>query len=176
MNTTFVMPPNSYLINGSSLPYYIHEYNPGCLQRDINNYVARTWFNFTAVQAAVEAENMKAFTDRYFGVVGSNNLGLLSSSFFILGNGNARGSAQDPVWWSLMAMHDRTYSSWQLRHSAQANSLIGTATPLNLPPSDNVTLDTVMPGWGTFESNAYTVGDLLNTTAGPFCYEYDEAI
>lgn len=174
LTTTTVPPSNQFLINGSTLPYFIHEYNPNCLRRDLNTYVAQTWCNFTAVQVAAEARDFTAFNNYHFGVIGGGSLGLLSGGFFTLGGSSSPlGTAQDPIWWSLMAWHDRTYSSWQTRHPDIADSVHGTMTAMNLPPSSNVTLGTALPGWGVLESNTYTIGDLINTTAGPFCYKYD---
>ena len=46
----------------------------------------------------------------------------------------------------------------------------GTITINNLPPSRNATLDdTVELG---FNAGGYRLGDLLDTTDGPFCYIY----
>lgn len=49
-------------------------------------------------------------------------------------------------------------------------------TANNVPPSANVTLDSVEPGWGYFEGETLLVSDLISTTAGPFCYRYDQVL
>lgn len=46
-------------------------------------------------------------------------------------------------------------------------------TANNVPPSDEVTLDSVLPDWGYLETRPVTVRELLSTTEGPFCYQYD---
>ena len=67
---------------------------------------------------------------------------------------------------------DKVYTDWQLANPDAANDVDGTETFANVPPSAVVTANTYQPDWGYF-SPSVTVGDLLNTTAGPFCYKYE---
>ena len=86
-------------------------------------------------------------------------------------------SAQDPIWYPLHTMIDHVYTSWQANYPDLAYQLDGsTGTALNTPPSDVVTLDTIEPDWGYFQEASIPVRDLMSTTAGPFCYQYDVII
>lgn len=166
---------NQFLINGTEPPHSVYNKNETCLTRDLNTFAAQTWCNYTAVQAAVQAKDMKTFEDMINGVIGGGSLGIHSGAHFIMGSpaSNIFVSAQDPIWYPLHTMLDRVYTSWQMRHPDLATSVHGTMTAQNLPPSNNVTLDSVVPDWGYFDTDSWTIGDLISTQAGPFCYKYD---
>lgn len=169
---------NQFLLNGTEPPHSVYDKKETCLTRDLNTFAAQTWCNYTAVQVAVEAPDLPTFEDLVNGVIGGGSLGIHSGAHFIMGSpaSNIFVSAQDPIWYPLHTMLDRVYTSWQIRHPDIANSVHGTQTAQNLPPSANVTLDTIVPDWGYFDLNQYSVGELMSTTAGPFCYKYDLAI
>ena len=82
----------------------------------------------------------------------------------------------DPIWWPLHTFLDNIYTSWQIRHPDIANVTYGTETAVNLPPSANVTLNTIEPDWGYFQMDPIAAGELISTTSGPFCYRYDVAL
>ncbi|KAK5071575.1 hypothetical protein LTS08_004681 [Lithohypha guttulata] len=178
MNRTMNVVTNQFLLNGTQPPHSIYNKNETCLTRDLNTFAAQTWTNYTAVQVAVESPNLKVLEDRLNGVIGGGSLGIHSGAHFIMGApaSNIFVSAQDPIWYPMHTMLDRVYASWQIRHPDIANSVHGTMTAQNLPPSANVTLDTVIPDQGYFNMAPYTIGELISTTAGPFCYKYDLAI
>ena len=142
-------------------------------------FAAQTWTNYTAVQTAVEAPSLEVFDTLLNGVIGGGALGIHSGAHFIVGSpaSNIFVSAQDPIWYPLHTMLDRTYVSWQARHPGLAKDTFGTQTAQDLPPSANVTLNTIVPDAGYFsKGKQYTVGDLISTTSGPFCYKYDSNI
>ena len=64
------------------------------------------------------------------------------------------------------------YVQWQKAHPDIYDQMFGTMTANNVPPSANVTLDTMEPDWG-YLHESMPVKDLISTTAGPFCYDYD---
>lgn len=169
---------NQFLLNGTEPPHSVYDKNETCLTRDLNTFSAQTWCNYTAVQIAVEAPDLKTFEDLVNGVIGGGSLGIHSGAHFIMGSpaSNIFVSAQDPIWYPLHTMLDRVYTSWQIRHPDLANSVYGTETAQNLPPSANVTLDTLVPDQGYFNLQQYSIGELISTTSGPFCYKYDLAI
>lgn len=174
---TFTMQPVSvnFLVNGTTPPHSIYNKNESCLTRDLNTYAAQTWLNYTAVQTAVEAPDLSTLDVLLNGVVGGGSLGIHSGAHFTLGSpaSNIFVSAQDPIWYPLHTMLDRVYTSWQIRHPDIANQVDGTMTANNAPPSANVTVDSIVPDWGYFDTNQYTIAELQSTTAGPFCYRYD---
>lgn len=179
-NLITTMPPVSidYLINGTDIPHSVYDRVDSCLTRDLNTYAAQTWTNYTAVQVAVESPDLASFSQVINGVLGGTSLGIHSGAHFVVGPpaSNIFVSAQDPIWYPLHTMLDRTYVSWQARHPDQAEDVFGTETAVNKPPSPNVTIDTIVPDLNYFDTNVYTVGELLSTTAGPFCYVYDTNI
>ncbi|KAK4150399.1 hypothetical protein C8A00DRAFT_46195 [Chaetomidium leptoderma] len=63
------------------------------------------------------------------------------------------------IWQNLGDPQDRTYQVW------------GTQTAWNMPPSDNVTLDTPVP-FGSL-SDPKPIRELVSTIDGPFCYIYE---
>jgi len=174
MNRTVDDISIDFLINGTAPPQSAYAKNESCLTRDLNTFVAQTWCNYTAVQQVVEAPDIDTFQLLLNGVVGGS-LGIHSGAHFIMGSpaSNIFVSAQDPIWYPLHVMLDRVYTSWQIRHPDLANATWGTYTPINAPPSANVTLDSIVPSRGYFDTQTYTIGELESTTAGPFCYKYD---
>lgn len=179
MNTTMAPISNQFLLNGTEPPQSVYNRREKCLTRDLNTFVAQTWTNYTAVQEAVEAEDLDEFETLVNGVIGGGALGIHSGAHFIMGNpaSNIFVSAQDPIWYPLHTMLDRVYTSWQARHPDNADEMWGTETAQNLPPSPNVTLSTVIPDAGYFsKGQQWTMGELISTTAGPFCYRYDTNI
>lgn len=179
MNYTMAPVSNGFLLNGTEPPHSVFNRNEKCLTRDLNTFVAQKWCNYTAVQEAVEAPNLLKFEEAVNGVIGGGALGIHSGAHFIMGNpaSNIFVSAQDPIWYPLHTMLDRVYTSWQARHPEMANNTWGTQTAQNLPPSANVTLDTVIPDAGYFsKGQQWTMRELMSTTAGPFCYKYDSNI
>ena len=69
-------------------------------------------------------------------------------------------------------MIDRVWWTWQnLDLKNRQNSIAGTLTFLNNPPSRNATLDDVL-SLGYVGSANITIKDAVSTLAGPFCYVY----
>lgn len=167
-----------FLISGQSLPNTTFNYNASCLIRDLNSYVAQTYTNYGLVTQAAHSSNASALESNLNGIIGGSTLGVHSAGHFTVGGlmDSIHVSVQDPVWWMLHANIDRIYTSWQQLNPAVASQLYGTETANNAPPSANVTLDTIEPDWGYFDSSKISVGDLVSTMSGPFCYTYDSLI
>ncbi|EXJ83502.1 hypothetical protein A1O1_07125 [Capronia coronata CBS 617.96] len=162
-----------------TLPADAFAYNEICLQRDLNAYVSQTYTNQAQLTAAAHADNATHLEFLLNGVIGSSSLGIHSGAHFSVGGqmNSIHVSAQDPVWYPLHTMIDKVYTSWQANYPERASQLDGsTGTALNTPPSDVVTLDTIEPDWGYFQLSPIQVRELISTTAGPFCYQYDNVI
>ena len=68
-------------------------------------------------------------------------------------------------------MIDRVFWTWQnLDLDSRRDVVAGTLTMKNEPPSRDTTLDDIIDLGGLAEP--YRLGDLLDTTGGPFCYIY----
>jgi tyrosinase len=169
--------PSSYLLN-DTLPGDAFALNPNCLSRDLNVYVASTYTNSDLTVAATHASDGEDFELALNGIIGQASLGIHSGAHFQIGG--ARGqmssihvSAQDPIWYPMHTFVDLVHDSWQKNNPDIFDDLSGTMTAGNVPPSNEVTLDSILPDWGYLEPGPIYVRDLLNTTAGPFCYTYD---
>lgn len=162
---TGVLPKNAYALNES------------CLMRDLNPYVAETWTNMTQVVDTTYSSSAYALELALNGVIGSASLGVHSAAHFSIGGqmNSIHVSAQDPIWYPLHTFIDLIYTSWQTNNPDLASDLYGTETALNVPPTANVTLSTAEPDWGYFGASV-PISDLISTTAGPFCYQYDQLI
>lgn len=180
MEVTMQVIPSSFVVNGLDLPPTAFQKNVSCLTRDLNSYAAQTWTNYDALNEALASPNISDFSTQINGVVGGGKLGLHSGAHFVVGApaSSLYVSPMDPIWYPLHTFLDVLYTSWQLRHPDIANTVYGTLTAINLPPSDNATLDSVMPDVDYFSApfGDSTIGELISTTSGPFCYKYDVAL
>jgi tyrosinase len=178
MVTTLKFIDPSVLITGVPLNQSAYAYFPSCLTRDLNEFVAATWTNETEVVAAVHSPDAASFELALNGVIGGSSLGIHSAAHFSIGGpmDSIHVSPQDPIWYPLHAMIDHVYASWQIQNPSLADTLSGTMTAINIPPSANVTLTSIEPTWGYFDETPIMVGELISTTSGPFCYQYDTVI
>lgn len=172
--TTFAPIDIGVALSGGPLPATAFDYNPTCLVRDLNSYVANTWTTQAEVDAALASPDIATFQAAINGNVTGGNLGLHLGAHFSVGGiaSNLFSSPQDPIWYLLHSYMDKVYTTWQDENPDAALGVSGTETFSNVPPSANVTADTYEPDWGYFYPSVQ-VGDLLNTTAGPFCYRYE---
>lgn len=178
METTLANIDPSVLINGTPLLPTAFDLVPNCLVRDLNQYVAQTYTNQAQLVAATHAVSAADFEFQLNGVIGGSSLGIHSGAHFEIGGpmDSIHVSPQDPIWYPLHTMIDLVYTSWQINNPSFATEVSGTGTALNIPPSPNVTVDSVEPDWGYFQLEPFTIGDLQSTTSGPFCYQYDQVI
>jgi tyrosinase len=80
-------------------------------------------------------------------------------------------SPGDPVFYLHHAQIDRVWAIWQnLDPPNRQNTIFGTGTFQNIPPSANVTMDDYVSVGVLNEPKK--VRELLSTVAGPFCYVY----
>lgn len=172
--TTFAPIDIGVALSGGPLPPTAFNYNPACLTRDLNSYVANTFTTQAEVDAAIALPDIASFQDAINGNVTADNLGLHLGAHFTVGGiaSNLFTSPQDPIWYLLHAYMDKVYTAWQDANPAAAYYVSGTETFSDTPPSADVTVDTYEPDWGYFYPSV-TVGSLLNTKGGPFCYKYE---
>ena len=163
------------VIASGMIPANAYAYNESCLTRDINQYVSSRWTNYAEIVNASLAPSQAEFEYELNGVIGTDALGIHSGAHLSIGGvmNSVHVSAQDPVWYALHTFIDVVYTSWQKNNPDIFDEVYGTETALNIPPSPNVTLDTVLPDWGYFQPAGHTIRDLISTTGGPFCYDYD---
>ncbi|KKY25721.1 putative fad binding domain-containing protein [Phaeomoniella chlamydospora] len=174
-NRTFNTIPTSILTSGGPLPSDAFAKNSTCLTRDLNPSVAAANLNQTAIDVALASTSMSEFQFLLNGSPVKQVLGIHSGAHFTVGDpgSNIFVSVQDPIWWPLHTMLDNLYVQWQALHPDIALQQYGTETAEDVPASANVTLETTTPDWGYFEQRGFKVGELVNNTAGPFCYRYE---
>ena len=172
--------PIAFLRNGT-LPADAYAYQPNCLSRDLNAYIASTYTNPSSIQAATHAPDAEALEVAMNGAIGSASLGIHSGAHFQVGGSAGQMSSihvspQDPIWFMMHTYVDLVYDRWQRNNPEVRDDVSGTMTANNVPPSEVVTLDSIMPGFGCLDESDIRVRDLLDIQAGPFCYEYDVQI
>ncbi|KPI42540.1 uncharacterized protein AB675_9479 [Cyphellophora attinorum] len=159
MNYTMQVIPSNLLSQGAPLPPTTFVKNESCLTRDLNDAVSTLYLNQTAYEQALAAPDQATFSVLLNGVFGGAALActplLTSQSALPL----ARSSSHHKIRSDL--------------HPEIADQLYGTMTAVNIPPSANVTLESVVPDFGYFKEDPITIGELISTTAGPFCYRYE---
>jgi tyrosinase len=169
--------PISTITSGTGLPAGTFDLNQRPLTRDLNQYIANTWSTQAALDNLLACSNADCFELYMSGVPGSSSLGMHSSGHFITGGIGADffASPQDPFFFLHHAEVDRIFTTWQGMHPDAALGLSGTETCLNIPPSPNATLASWEPDWG-YLFPSVQVGELMSTSAGPFCYTYDTLV
>ena len=152
------------------------DYNPRCFKRDLTTALIQRYANFTSVVSLILNNNAIAdFQLAMQGVPGSGSIGVHGGAHYSMGGDPGRDvfvSPGDPAFWLHHGMIDRVWWIWQnLDLAKRQNAISGTGTFLNLPPSANTTLDTVID-LGYAAGQPIAMRELMSTTAGPFCYIY----
>jgi len=150
-------------------------YNPRCLKRSLTDQVNRAFANGSAVLNTLMQPDIDSFQMIMQGIPGSGNLGVHGGGHYSMGGDPGRDvftSPGDPAFYLHHSMIDRTWWIWQMMNPAdRQNAIAGTNTFLNNPPSANTTLADLVD-FGFAAGPPRPLGDLMSTTAGPFCYVY----
>lgn len=109
---------------------------------------------------------------------GANYLGPHGGGHWSMGGDPGRdlfASPADPAFYLHHTMIDRVWWMWQMQSPAERTSgptaVGGTITFLDSPPSRNASLDDYND-YGYAAKPPRQIGELVSTTAGPFCYVY----
>ncbi|KAF5489485.1 N-acetyl-6-hydroxytryptophan oxidase ivoB [Colletotrichum siamense] len=151
-------------------------YNPHCVKRDLSSWLAtRIYTEDAFLNATVHdtASNIASFQSE----IDSQSAGLpgihagghqtISGS-----NSDLYSGVVDPAFYLHHTMVDRMYWLWQALHYSQAKTISGTITFGNSPPSRNATLEDIIE-LPFLEVEPATLGGLLDTLDGPYCYIYE---
>lgn len=170
---TLNLPGNASLSNGDGLAY-----NPRCLKRDLTNFANQRFANASSIARLILISfDIEDFQMRMQGVPGSDDIGVHGGGHYAIGGDPGRDlftSPGDPVFYLHHGMIDRVWWMWQMldwKTRTGAGGISGTGTMLNMPPSANATLETVID-LGYAAGPAVRMGDLMSTTDGPMCYIY----
>ncbi|KAK2746484.1 hypothetical protein FQN57_003110 [Myotisia sp. PD_48] len=164
-NYTVNLGPNAFEPKG---PNGGLGYNPRCLKRDISLAFGDTLKPTAVLDQISSCKDFACFLAKSE----ADSSGHTGGHFAIGGDMvDAFSSTTDPVFWLHHAMVDRAWTIWQHQDAEiRTNQVAGTGTALNVPPSANVTLDTLID-FGILSPDQ-PVRDLVSTIDGPFCYMY----
>ncbi|KAI9929822.1 hypothetical protein ASPWEDRAFT_147128 [Aspergillus wentii DTO 134E9] len=151
------------------------DYNPRCLRRDISVDASMGWTKDSDVAGLIKNyTTIDPFQTTMQGNFPAGYLGVHTAGHFTIGGdpgGDLFVSPGDPAFFVHHAMIDRVFWIWQnLDPANRRDKVSGTITMMNTPPSRNATLDDIVDL--DLLAEPYRLGDLLDTTAGPFCYVY----
>ncbi|KAI5776378.1 tyrosinase central domain-containing protein [Geopyxis carbonaria] len=152
-------------------------YNPRCLKRDLNPAAAAWTTTAETVALITGQQTLGGFQTRMQGDFANGFLGVHSGGHFSIGGdpgGDLFASPADPAFFLHHGMIDRVWWIWQMLDlKNRVNTVAGTITINDLPPSRNGTLeDLVDMGVNNQPGGAVKLGTLTSTVAGPFCYVY----
>ncbi|KAK7746333.1 hypothetical protein SLS53_002292 [Cytospora paraplurivora] len=190
VNYTVNLGPVGLVVPGGTVATNTHNdtgifsWNPRCFKRDLTDYVNKNFANASSVLYALSYDDIATFQLIFQGISGSllaggDSLGVHGGGHFALGGDPGRDiyvSPGDPAFYLHHAMIDRIWWLWQLQDAATRiggnNTIAGTNTFLNDPPSANTTLEDWIQ-FGYAAGPPRQIKDLLSTTSGPFCYVYE---
>ncbi|KAI8625303.1 Di-copper centre-containing protein [Xylariaceae sp. FL1651] len=151
-------------------------FNPHCLARDLSSFTALNWLtlqNILNITVGDASKSVLLFQNELQGRFTDGFLGLHTAGHGVMGgtSGDLFGSPVDPVFWLHHAMVDRVYWIWQALHLSLADTVAGTLTVFNTPPSRDTSVDDLL-SLGV-NADPLSIKNALNTLGGsPFCYIY----
>lgn len=153
-----------------------NDYNPRCLRRDVTSYVTTMWgtaeslLNVTLGNASATVGAFQMEIDGYSLPVDLGFHGMGHAAMAADG-ADLYTSPNDPVFYLHHAMLDNLYYIWQALHPEEAQTIWGTITMRDVPPSRNATVDDTLDMHGFLP--ARPIRELLSTLDGtPLCYVY----
>ncbi|KAI1175544.1 hypothetical protein F4777DRAFT_322007 [Nemania sp. FL0916] len=155
--------------------------NPRCLKRDLNTALCATYASIkNTTETILEGVNIESFQANIqgdFRVPSARKWSFAvhgGGHFTIAGDPGSdfHFSPLEPVFYLHHGQIDRMYFVWQNLDWANRQTMAGTITMMNQPPSRNGTLDDILDIHPVGES--YNYRQLLDTVGGgPFCFVYE---
>ncbi|KFA68508.1 hypothetical protein S40285_05385 [Stachybotrys chlorohalonatus IBT 40285] len=149
-------------------------YNPHCLRRDLTqealSYMTAT--NLLNITVGAASGSISLFQNELQGRFGDAFAGMHSAGHYVAGGDGSDvfASVTEPTFFLHHAMVDRLYWVWQVLHRPIANTIAGTITIANRPPSRDAVVDDIL-NIGVIGPNI-TIREAFDTLGGPFCYIY----
>ncbi|KAG8159792.1 hypothetical protein KVR01_010429 [Diaporthe batatas] len=161
----------------------ILSWNPRCLKRDLTDFIIQKYNSATQVLDTILLwDTISDFQLSLQGInitTGANYFGPHGGGHWSMGGDPGRdlfASPADPTFYLHHTMIDRVWWMWQMQSPAARTSgptaVGGTITFLNDPPSRDASLDDYN-NYGFAAGPPRQIGELVSTTAGPFCYVYE---
>jgi tyrosinase len=149
-------------------------YNPRCLRRDVtstpmSDMNAANLLNITIGQAS---HSISLFQDELQGRFPDGFIGMHAAGHFVAGGdaSDVFSSPSDPTFFLHHAMVDRVWWVWQVLHPSIANTIAGTITMGNNPPSRQAVVSDIL-NMGVV-GKSIPIRDSFDTLSNPFCYIY----
>jgi tyrosinase len=179
VNHTINLGPGSLPVPGGTTESVANplDYNPRCFKRDLTSKILQEYNNYTAVLSLIrDNADIWGFEMTMQGYLSDGTIGVHGGGHYSMGGDPGRdvfGSPGDPAFFLHHGMIDRVWWIWQnLDLANRQNAISGTGTFLNVPPSPNTTLDTIID-IGYAAGSPIAMKDLMSTIDGPFCYVYE---
>lgn len=169
---TVNLGPFDFSLVFSGLPSNWTTYNPHCLTRDLNNYIASRYGNQSAIDILMAKTNIADFQNTMSGA--DINLGPHGGGHFSIGGSGVDffASPSDPAFFLHHGMVDRVWTLWQaMDPEKRPYELDGTSTIFNGNSTPPVTLSTKV-NWGVL-GRPKELWELTSPTEGDFCYRYE---
>ncbi|KAI5859643.1 Di-copper centre-containing protein [Durotheca rogersii] len=155
--------------------------NPRCLKRDLNTQICAQWASLrNTTETIIESPDIALFQanlqgDYRWPEARKWGFAVHGGGHFSIGGdpgGDFYFSPLEPAFYLHHGQIDRMYFIWQNLDWENRQTMAGTITMMDMPPSRNGTLDDVLdikPVGGS-----YTFRQLLDTVGGsPFCFVYE---
>lgn len=144
-------------------------YNPRCVTRDFRPDGGAAVLQYSNVTTLLSQGSLSEFA-----LLLNGKTGVHAGGHRAVGGtqDDLYASPGDPLFYFHHAQVDHVWTIWQGQDLAGRTNLVsGTLTLMNSPPSANGTLETPMDLG--FNGGTKTIGELVSTIDGPFCYIYD---
>lgn len=154
-------------------------YNPRCLRRDLNVECAQGANDANTTALITEHTDIGSFQGWMQGPFsqGLPDYGVHTGGHYIISGdpgGDFYTSPGDPWFWLHHAQIDRVYWIWQNQDlETRLESIAGTITFLNTPPSRNATLEDRIDLGVNDGFEGIRIRDAMSTMGRPFCYVYE---
>ncbi|EGP82749.1 uncharacterized protein MYCGRDRAFT_51282 [Zymoseptoria tritici IPO323] len=152
-------------------------YNPRCIRTDLSVELARGASDANTTKLILGNDNIGDFQDEMQGFIKEGQqpfYGVHTSGHLMVGSdpiADFFASPAHPWFFSHHAMIGMAI--WQnLDIEKRTNTIAGTITYRNMPPSRNATLDDIIDVGVNDAFQGIKVRDAMSTTEGPFCYIY----
>lgn len=152
-------------------------HNPRCLSRDLSDYTASKYFteeNLLNLTTGPASGSIELFQNQLQGDFPNLFVGMHASGHMSVGGeaSDLFSSINDPSFYFHHSMVDQIYWLWQALHLNQSDTIAGTITLLNTPPSrDTLKTDIIDLGVNAPDVD---IGQVLDTLGGkPLCYIFE---
>ncbi|KAM0715186.1 hypothetical protein Q7P37_009651 [Cladosporium fusiforme] len=155
-------------------------YNPRGLRRDVGPAINERYCNESIVLTALSIPNIASYRLAIEGTPDTIEIGAHGGGHFVISGdpgGDVYASPGDPAFYVHHGMMDRLWSYWQLMDPSKRFSEeemngggFGHITWDNEPESRRARFDDVLDMGYAAESS--TIGEVMDTLGGPFCYIY----